>query len=325
MSLKTIVKIVLSVSILAVLFWRMDFAQLQNLIAHIEASAWVYAFLLIVGQFMFLSYRWMVLINIGRARMTFLNSLHVTLMSLVAGTVFLTSLTGIVVRIAMAIQHGASLFKAFFATAIDRGMTLMALVVLSILFLPALGHYLDETMHTHISAYLTFFVVLIFVLGPLLLFILFRNIEHLPFSPHNIRSGARYLKILLSQPIIAFKVITTSLLGQMCFFLSIYCLTLSANIDLSFLDLMTVLPIIALVASLPLSFGGWGVREGAFVYGLGLLGVPMEEAFLISIQTGLISLFGTIVAGIPAIFLTDIDNISQHSKHVFASLKNRTR
>ena len=78
-------------------------------------------------------------------------------------------------------------------------------------------------------------------------------------------------------------------------------LALSLDIHLSFFQIMIVLPIISLIASLPISIGGWGVREGAFVYGLGLLGVSLETGLLLSIQIGLVSMLTIIVSGIPAI------------------------
>ena len=60
------------------------------------------------------------------------------------------------------------------------------------------------------------------------------------------------------------------------------------------------MPLITIIASLPVGYGGWGIREGAFVYGLGLIHVPIEVAFAVSVQIGLISMLCAFVAGIPA-------------------------
>lgn len=63
------------------------------------------------------------------------------------------------------------------------------------------------------------------------------------------------------------------------------------------LELVAILPVLALIASLPISFGGWGIREGAFIYGLGLIGFSPEHAFLLSVQVGLVGLIAPLVVG----------------------------
>lgn len=50
---------------------------------------------------------------------------------------------------------------------------------------------------------------------------------------------------------------------------------------------LTVVPIVMLISLLPISIGGWGVREGAMIVGLGLVGVESSDALLISIMFGL--------------------------------------
>ena len=76
---------------------------------------------------------------------------------------------------------------------------------------------------------------------------------------------------------------------------------MSMGIDFSVLYFFAVIPVITLVSSLPIGYGGWGIREGAFVYGLGLINVPFETAFATSIQVGIISMCGAIVAAIPVL------------------------
>ena len=68
-----------------------------------------------------------------------------------------------------------------------------------------------------------------------------------------------------------------------------------------------------LVASLPISIGGWGVREGAFIYGLGLLGVPMEAAFLISVQIGIMGMLTVMLIGMPVVISSDMVRMKKHA------------
>ena len=61
---------------------------------------------------------------------------------------------------------------------------------------------------------------------------------------------------------------------------------------------LTLSPICLLVAMLPISLSGWGVREGAYVAALALVGTPAEAAVAISVLLGLASLTASIGCGV---------------------------
>jgi hypothetical protein len=54
---------------------------------------------------------------------------------------------------------------------------------------------------------------------------------------------------------------------------------------------------VILMMIVPISIGGWGVREGAFIFLLGHLGVSSAESFLLSVLFGLT----LILASLPGI------------------------
>lgn len=300
-NIQTPLKVFISLGILALVLLRLDMDEAKNVITQIDLSFWVYAIILTLAQFFLLSLRWQVLINIGRQRMNYVQSLQVTLASFLANTLFVATISGIAVKIGLALQYGSSLFKAIFATGIDRFLTLFALTVFSSIFIPSLSAYLDTEMYKNTVIYIGVFTFVVVVFTPLITLFILKKVPQFALSKGNINSGIRYITILINSRKTLFKLIFISLTAQLCFFVAIYLLSISANIELSFLQIMTVLPAITLIASLPISIGGWGVREGAFVYGLGLLGVPLETAFLVSVQIGLISILTIVLAGIPAV------------------------
>ena len=69
------------------------------------------------------------------------------------------------------------------------------------------------------------------------------------------------------------------------------------DISLNPIVLVAILPFVAFVSALPISIGGWGVREGSMVAGLGLMGVQAEEAVALSIAYGLAGLLMTLTLG----------------------------
>ena len=83
--------------------------------------------------------------------------------------------------------------------------------------------------------------------------------------------------------------------------------------SIPFFDYLALLPLISMVSSLPIGFGGWGIREGAFVVGLKFIGVSMESAFLISVQVGILSILGTLLIALPLIFTGDLQKLFRAS------------
>ncbi len=61
----------------------------------------------------------------------------------------------------------------------------------------------------------------------------------------------------------------------------------SLNAPIDALALFALIPAALLLAMIPVSFGGWGVREASFVYFLGLAGIDAAMALAISIVYGL--------------------------------------
>lgn len=60
---------------------------------------------------------------------------------------------------------------------------------------------------------------------------------------------------------------------------------------------LSVLPMVILVSMAPISIAGWGLREGAMVVGLGLLGVAASDALSVSVAYGLVQVAAGAVGG----------------------------
>jgi uncharacterized membrane protein YbhN (UPF0104 family) len=53
--------------------------------------------------------------------------------------------------------------------------------------------------------------------------------------------------------------------------------------ELSFIDSLFVVAVLFVVVSLPISFAGFGMREGGYIIVLGMFGVPAETALVVSV------------------------------------------
>lgn len=299
--IKLALKIVILVGLCSLIYQRLDWGLVQTYAYQINYGAWVAATLLFLAQFFLLSWRWMILINIGRHRMNYPLSVQVTLASNIANLLLIPTIAGMAVRIAVAVQLGATLFKAIFATFLDRILTLTALSIFCAIFLPSFAHFTDAKYYREVAIFVGLSLLVVFVILPVFSISILPRIPKKFISKSNVRSGARYLTLLFNNNAVMIKLLSISLMAQLCFFYAVYIIATATGIELSFLQIMLVLPITSIVSSIPLSFGGWGVRESAFIYAFGFLGISAEAAFSTSVQVGILGLVAVIIAGIPAL------------------------
>lgn len=76
-----------------------------------------------------------------------------------------------------------------------------------------------------------------------------------------------------------------------------YCLARAQHLDVTVLDFIMLMPPVVLLVTLPVSAGGWGVREGAMVAMLGTIGVASGPALLISVEMGALAALISLPAG----------------------------
>jgi glycosyltransferase 2 family protein len=77
-----------------------------------------------------------------------------------------------------------------------------------------------------------------------------------------------------------------------------YSLARAQHLDVSFVDFLLLIPPVVLVAALPISIGGWGVRENAMIIALAPIGVAAGSALLIAVQLALLASLLSLPGGI---------------------------
>jgi len=84
-------------------------------------------------------------------------------------------------------------------------------------------------------------------------------------------------------------------------------LGVSMNIQVDMLQFLLIVPLVFLVALLPISFAGWGVREAGAVWLFGLVGFDNTNALAISIAFGLLLFTAALPGAILLIFSKDVE------------------
>jgi uncharacterized membrane protein YbhN (UPF0104 family) len=126
----------------------------------------------------------------------------------------------------------------------------------------------------------------------------------------KLSEGARGM---FKSPAIAISVLALSLAGHGMMVLAIAIIAWDLGLAVSFLDCLMIVPAVMLVATVPISIAGWGVREGLMVTAFGLLGAPESVVAAVSLIVGLCF----IVVGLPGgilWFLNPDHNVADAAK-----------
>lgn len=77
-----------------------------------------------------------------------------------------------------------------------------------------------------------------------------------------------------------------------------YSLAVAFQMEIPLLFFFILVPVVLLLAQLPISLDGFGIHEGVYVYFLGLVGVPSAVAFLLGIASHVVALTAKLPGGI---------------------------
>lgn len=189
------------------------------------------------------------------------------------------------VRIYRAFRAGLPLSAAVNSVILDRVLGLTSLMLLAALAQPL---FYDRVSST--AARLSFTAVFVAAVAGILALLL---IAYLPprFQRWKILRGLIDLshagRRAFVTPAILFPVTLLSVIGHLISVLVFYILAESLNLGVTFVDCLVMVPSVLLLATIPVSVAGWGVREGAMVAAFGLLGVPAGGAAAASVLYGL--------------------------------------
>ena len=300
---RRLIQITLSICIFVFFLLQIDFDLFWKTLMEFNPLFFCFGIIFFMCQIFFLNLRWHALINCGEKKLPFKTNVLINLASYFANIFFIASIGGVVAKSGLAVRYNVPLVQAVGATFIDRLMTFLAL-----LFFCVLGVFFLKDILTHRLMMFLLFVLMFFCLGTSILILLlkmklFKGIVRVIFQKKKFIEA---VAIFLNQKGMLWRSYVCSLCAQAFFFIGIYILSLGfGGYSAQTVQFFSLLPVLAFVASLPISFGGWGVREGAFVYGLGLIGFSMNDAFLLSVQVGLASLMAPMCYTLP--FLLDPD------------------
>jgi len=242
------------------------------------------ALLPLIAVTLCVGFRWCVIASVAARPVRWIDAWIVSLVGSALDQVLVT-MSGDAYRIWWLKRSMPSLTRAVSGVLLDRAAGILGITLLVLAFLP---RFMGMDAARALGWVPVILVAVVFTGFAALL-----GMDRLPLNYTRSRwlaglaalsSSAR--KVFLS-PSVVIPALAAAAMVHVGISLCIALLASAVGISVSFAAALTVVPIVMLISLLPISIGGWGVREGTMVIGLGLLGVESSDALLISVMYGL--------------------------------------
>lgn len=237
--------------------------------------------------------RWAIILTHLKTPLSFTHTFALSMLGIFFNQVLPSSVGGDGIRIWKLYQERhASLKLATQSTLFDRLNGVAALTCIAgISTIPLL--YLFGLTHVNM-------VLLLLIIGSLCGFIviLYFHKIHLLQSLTSIREFSQTMHTLFTHSKLMPQTFLLSMAIHILISFATYILAQSLNVPISFLTILMIFPPIMLFSFLPISIGGWGVREGGMILALTQFGVIPEEAAAISILFGASLFLVGVLAGL---------------------------
>lgn len=292
-------KVALTLAAFWFVFRGVDFSHLADMAARQDHRLMLAVIAILFSQVILGTHRWRVILrSLARSRvhlLSLIEAFKIYYISMFFNNCLPGAVGGDVVRVWLTRSEHISLPLSINSVIIDRLVALAMVFVLVIVTLPLLG------AAAGFNAMLVLPPVLALA-GAGILFLF--NIQRLlgRFSHirvvHWLLFFASNLRLLFKHRVAFAATCVYAMLGQVIYCFSTMILARSLGIDISFTQCLTLIPPVVLATTLPISVGGWGIREAGMVTMLSLAGVSQAQALLLSIQLGLVSMIVSLPAGL---------------------------
>lgn len=292
-------KIAVSIGVLWLLSVSYDVGDSFDRIAGLHLRSLALAGILFALMILLATLRWrLILIALGET-IPFWSATAIVNIGLFFNQVLPSNLGGDAMRIWRLHRRGARLQHAVGSVMLDRVIALVALSLMVLATLPLAADFIGDV------AILTVFwlfialvpaavAVLLWLDRVLVLFVrilprrAFDALQELSRDARAVLLNRRYCAAILG----------CALGNQILLVFIMMSLAHGLGIPAKFSEFVVLIPPVILATVIPLSFAGWGVREGVMVAMLGATGIVASDSIALSVSFGLVILVGALPGGV---------------------------
>jgi len=285
-------RIGVSLALMGVIFHRMDLSQFVGLMRGADVRFLALATGLVVVGLVIGAYRWqrlLIALGISMPLRTLTASYFV---GLFFNNFLPTSMGGDVVRVYDVARYSRRPSASAASVIAERALSSLAQGLIALLGL-ALGYDVANRFSGEIMA---LFAVLCLIL--LALFFGDRWGRGISLLKGKVREALESIAFCLRDKSLALGVIFVSLFFHAVIVLINYAIFQALGADVSLIYCFLVIPVILFITLLPVSINGLGIREWAYIYFFGRLGLSMTEAVAASLMFFFLLILVSLIGGV---------------------------
>jgi len=273
-----IITAIITVLIFLILFSRIDFFSVVNIIRHANLLMLLIAILFsFVFTFVLIPLKWKLILDYIKCNISFKEAFFIHVPALPISWIMPLKSGELIKSLYLKRQNKLSFKKATSSLVFDNAMDLFTILFFTILAFIFLSIEIPYKLYFWFS---------IMALSLVCIILIAKNIPSDFFYSFKVISLNKTLFIFI-----------LSLIGFFISFISAYFVFLSINITIPFLEIMFYFPIITLITIIPFTVSGFGTREAATVFFLSkyatsesLLSAGILLSFIIVVLPSLVSL-----------------------------------
>jgi len=276
-----------------------DFSSATQRAAEADPLMLVAALVVIWVQICVGGLRWRSVLLAMDAPFTIADAIRLFLIGAFFSQALPSSVGGDPVRMYKAYKLGLSIREAVNGVLLERVVTVVGLVILVDATQP---WFTPQVNHPSVNLILP--AIIMITLGAAVGIGLLMVLDRLPATLMRWRLvrglgnlGVDGRKVFLSATHLP-RVMFWGVLTHINISIAVFFLATGLNLDVTLVDCLTLMPLVVLIMTIPISIGGWGVRETAMVALFGLIGVPGEGALVLSVLIGLVGVVAVLPGGL---------------------------
>lgn len=286
--------------LLGIVASRLDWSQMEQRLSDGRPLGFAVAVALVLLALGIGAYRWHALLDAAEVQLSPSRLARIYAVSTFSGAFLPTTAGGDITRALLVARRGPVLTRTIVSVLVDRlggliGMIGLAWVALALQ---------PEAVPVSVQGILAWTTVIFAAVGGLVAAAAFRGSSLAArIVPARLIGLARDSRLVLwtyaRDPRLLLKWILSSLAYQLLIAAQLIALAHAINLDLSFATAAVALAIVTVVTLVPISIGGFGVREASYVILLGSASIGASDAALISV----LSVAALLVASLPGAYL----------------------
>jgi uncharacterized membrane protein YbhN (UPF0104 family) len=283
---KALAKLLVSAGLFWVIARSVDFGAVLHMLGMVHAGLLAAALAALLLQVVVLAWRWAMVTKILGHGLDWASLLRMTFVGQFFNQALPSSVGGDAVRIWMARKAGAGLRQSVHGVIADRAVATAMLLVFVLAGMPLQGPILGDSVARWTADGLALGCLVGFALCLALAAPVRRRLGHVRLV-REAADLALAVRRIVSDRRHAPAVLLLSALNHVLAILGMLLLAMSLGLPAAVPAFFVLVPLVLLLSMIPISIGGWGLREGIMIAAFGHVGLSSEQALGLSLLFGL--------------------------------------